>query len=197
MRCCRVLALGVLVSATTAPPLHAQHPDYLTTEEVQQVRDTQEPSKRVQLFLTFADLRLQRFENKLAPSAESGKPRRGDLQDALNDYIRSIDDAAGNLEEWLERGGVDLRKLRKPLKESCTGFLTRLNQIRDRHRTVQDDLRWDMEDALEATQDLLDLGKKIPDKPVPVRSRAGQSDPDRKPQPGRPTLKRKDKKPPP
>ncbi len=194
-----VLALGALLLAATPGPVNAQQTDYLTRDEVTKVRETQEPVKRVLLFLNYADLRLAVVE-KILEAASGGKPPRGDdLQDAMNNYIRAIDDAAANLEIFLERGGVDLRKLRQPLREIGTDLLARLKSIRPPFEGARTDLRWDMEDALEATQDLLTLEKQIPDKPIPPKiptmvGAAGEKE--KAPVPGQPTLKRKKEKPP-
>ncbi len=194
-----VLALGALLLAATPGPVSAQQTDYLTRDEVTEVREAQEPVKRVRLFLNYADLRLAVVE-KILEAASGGKPPRGDdLQDAMNNYIRAIDDAAANLEIFLERGGVDLRKLRQPLRESGTDLLARLKSIQPSFEGARTDLRWDMEDALETTQDLLTLEKQIPDKPIPPKiptmvGAAGEKE--KAPVPGKPTLKRKKEKPP-
>ena len=194
-----VLAVGALLLAATPGPVSAQQTDYLTRDEVTEVREAHEPVKRVSLFLNYADLRLTAVE-KILEAASGGKPPRGDdLQDAMNNYIRAIDDAAANLEIFLERGGVDLRKLRKPLREIGTNLLARLKSIRPPFEGARTDLRWDMEDALETTQDLLTLEKQIPDKPIPpkiptVAGAAGEKEKARVP--GQPTLKRKKEKPP-
>ncbi len=194
-----VLALGALLLAATPRPVSAQQTDYLTRDEVTEVREAQEPVKRVRLFLNYAELRLTVVE-KILEAASGGKPPRGDdLQDAMNNYIRAIDDAAANLEIFLERGGVDLRKLRQPLRKIGTDLLARLKSIQSPFEGARTDLRWDMEDALETTQDLLTLEKQIPDKPIPPKiptmvGAAGEKE--KVPVPGKPTLKRKKEKPP-
>ncbi len=194
-----VLALGALLLAATPGPVSAQQTDYLTRDEVTEVREAQEPVKRVRLFLNYADLRLAVVE-KILEAASGGKPPRGDdLQDAMNNYIRAIDDAAANLEIFLERGGVDLRKLRQPLRKIGTDLLARLKSIQPPFEGARTDLRWDMADALETTQELLTLEKQIPAKPIPPKiptlvGAAGEKE--KAPVPGKPTLKRKKEKPP-
>ncbi|MCH8947365.1 MAG: hypothetical protein IH789_07010 [Acidobacteria bacterium] len=194
-----VLALGALLLAATPGPVSAQQTDYLTRDEVTEVREAQEPVKRVSLFLNYADLRLAVVE-KILEAASGGKPPRGDdLQDAMNNYIRAIDDAAANLEIFLERGGVDLRKLRQPLRKIGTDLLARLKSIQPPFEGARTDLRWDMEDALETTQDLLTLEKQIPDQPIPPKIPTlvgAASEKEKTRVPGQPTLKRKKEKPP-
>ena len=194
-----VLALGALLLAATPGPVSAQQTDYLTRDEVTEVREAQEPVKRVSLFLNYADLRLAAVE-KILEAASGGKPPRGDdLQEAMNNYIRAIDDAAANLEIFLERGGVDLRKLRQPLRKIGTDLLARLKSIQPPFEGARTDLRWDMEDALETTQELLTLEKQIPDQPIPPKIPTlvgAASEKEKTRVPGQPTLKRKKEKPP-
>lgn len=210
MRIARTLLATVPVVFLAAVSLTAQQRDYLTEDEVALVRDTQDAVPRVKLFFTFADQRLVEVEKLLgippAGSKDASQPvkppskvRPHHLQEALNNYIRAIDDAATNLEDFLERGGVDLRKLRKPMEESMRSFRARLQVIGARPELQQGTLRYDMEDAVEATQDLQALGEQIPDQPIPPKlpTVAGQPAGEQPAQPGRPTLKRKGEKKPP
>lgn len=190
------LCVAGLWLAALPAPVSGQGDDYLTREEIEEVRETQEPVKRVRLFLKYADLRLAVVEKVLEPAVDAKSPRGDDLQDAMNNYILAIDDAAANLETFLERGGVDLRKLRKPLRESGEDLLVRLKHIQAAFEQARDDLRWDMEDALEATQDLLKLGQRIPDKPIPPKASTVAGEEKKPAVPGKPTLKRKGEKPP-
>ena len=185
--------------------------DYLTREEVTLVRDTMEPQKRIKLFLDFAGQRLARLEGKLRISRNNPEKYRRDLTEKFDHYIRAVDDAAGHLEMWLERGGVDLRKLRKQMPKAGENLLLRLNQIHDTHQPLlETGLRYDLEDAIEATEEMLDLSKKIPETVIPPQAHRSQTAtaPNAPPKAGRPSLRRKgedgygqkpdkDKKPPP
>ena len=189
-----LLLLG-LASLLALSPATAQQPDYLTAEEVEAVREAQEPNQRIQLFLKFTQLRWSTFDQKLA--APSGPDRRSTdaLQDALNDYIRAVDDTAGTLQDALDRGGVDLRTTRKPLEEAGRALLSRLEEVQDHERIVGDEFRWDMQDAVEATRDLIDTAAKIPDEPIPAKfpeaAGEGEEKKEEAPPPGKPTLKKK------
>src|SRR3990172_6545260 len=97
--------LGLLLAAP--PGGAAQQPDYLTPEEVTLVRDTQEPNKRILLFMKFADERLLLFEKALAAAPEPADPALG--KDLVNNFIRAVDDTTQTLEGAIERGGADLR----------------------------------------------------------------------------------------
>lgn len=191
------ILVGGLALVGASGPRAAQQTEYLTAAEVQEVRDTQEPNQRVKLFLGFADERLLRFEKALAP-APGSKPTHPDvLQDLLNNFINAVDDAAGTLEWALERGGVDLRKSRDEVGKRGEDFLARLARIQQSYPIAEGDLRYDLDDAVEATQDLLKLGKRIPDKPLPPKQprAVGTATASERPAPaGRPTLKRREEK---
>jgi hypothetical protein len=194
------LVLCVLVLAGMLP-LAAQQaapPDYLTEEEVQKVRDTQEPDKRVLLFLEFAALRLAKFEQALA-----SKPpvHVDDLTEMIDHFVSAIDDATSNLEIALDRGGVDLGKVRKEMEKQVVAFLERLERINAAKDKRLEEFQFTWDDSREAAREFLEVAKNIPEgmippkQPTPVRAEEEEG----KPQPGAPTLRKKDEapKPPP
>lgn len=202
-------ALGLLLAGAPVhgepvqgEPAPAQQPappaggsDYLTKEEVELVRDTQEPNKRIALFVKFADERLLRVEKALAatPGPEPADPALG--KDLVNNFIRAVDDTAETLEVAIERGGVDLRKTRPILIKTTAEFLQRLQQAQRTEAGQSEDLRYDLEDAVLATEDLAELSQKIPTVPIPpkgpvVADQEGKEQEEAAP-PGKPTLKRR------
>jgi len=192
-------ALGLLLAGAPAPAQQPAHPaggpDYLTKEEVELVRDTQEPNKRIALFVKFADERLLRVEKALVatPGPEPADPALG--KDLVNNFIRAVDDTAETLEVAIERGGVDLRKTRPILIKTTAEFLQRLQQAQRTEAGQSEDLRYDLEDAVLATEDLAELSQKIPTVPIPpkgpvVAGQEGKEQEEAAP-PGKPTLKRR------
>jgi len=194
--CHHLLLISVLTLtmpfALAAHTLDTQKPDHLSQKEIEQVRNTGDPIKRIKLFLTFAAHRLLFFESQLRSTSEETSARLGKLQDRLNNFIRAIDDAAGHLEDCLERGRINLRDLQMPIQKSGTDFSERLQQARDQHAILETDLRWDMEDAIEATKDLLTLAEQITKRDPPARHTTYPDSDTASPQDGRPTLRRKD-----
>lgn len=191
------LALWVLTVLAASTPLRAQAPpDYLTDEEVQKVRETQEPNKRVLLFLEIASARLNKFEQAIA----ARPPVHVDeLTEVIDHYISAIDDATSNLEITLDRGGVNLAKAREEIEKQAPALLTRLEKLTEAQRDRLEEFRITWDDSLEATRELLETAKKIPEGAVPAKSPAPVRGQEEKPQPGRPTLRKKDEppKPPP
>lgn len=188
-------ALGTILFVS---PLAAQQPDYLTPEEVELARETQEPNRRLALFLDFAKVRLERLEKTFTTPADQPPPLH-DVKDLLNDFIRALDDTFDKLEEALQRGGADLRKSRALIAQQGEDIRARLARLRHDYSTaLDDDLRYDFESAAESLASLIELGSKIPDKPIPA-SRPGEASAEANaeaqlPPPGQPSLRRSQQK---
>ncbi len=185
------------VLAAGGASLWAQQPDYLTPEEVELAREIQEPNKRIELFLGFAELRLAAFEKALHPAAEAETPRSWELRDLLNHFIRSVDDTTDALEKPLDLGGVELKKGRDKAKAKATDFLKRLETIRaSKEVAEEEDLRYDIEDAVEAVATMEEVAKLIPDGILPAKALPADAEKEEaQPAPGKPTLKRRTDKP--
>jgi len=194
----RSLVLAALAMVFSALPAAAQQPDYLTPEEVKLVRDTEDPGKRVALFLDFAQGRLALFEKALAPAPSQTPPKIFEMRDLLNSFIRAVDDTSDKLETALARGGVDLRKLHGKINKQCEDFQQRIARAQESPAAASDeDLNFDLEDAGGAGKVLFDLAKTIPDKPIPAIAPAEEETPaeaEKEAPPGQPTLKRRKKK---
>lgn len=180
-----------LALALVAAPALAQPPDYLTPEEIEKVRETQEPDKRVALFLQFAEERMANFAAALQAASGQEDPDFDELRDRLNDFVSAVDDAAAALELGLQRGGADLRLTRKNLDDSVADFLSRLEPVRKMPLLEETDLLYDLEDATIALQDLQELARGIPDRVMPPRQPRALASEEKTEAPGKPTLKRR------
>ncbi len=197
MKPIRLLALVALL--TGAAPAFAQQPDYLTKEEVEQAREVQEPNQKVELFLKFADARLAAFEKALQPVPGAEPLRPYQLKDLLNDFIRAVDDTTDKTLQPVERGGVELKKARDKINVKGRDFLQRLQDIQKTEVASSEDLRYDLEDATDAVNELLQLAKNIPDGVIPAKTLpamdTGMEKEAPETTPGKPTLKRRGEKP--
>jgi hypothetical protein len=190
-----IALMAVLAPGTASAQVRA---DYLTPEEAEKAREVQEPNKRIELFLSFAELRLAAFEGALQPAPEAERLRPWELRDKLNDFIRAVDDTTDNVERPLERGGVELMKGRDKAKAKTADFLKRLETIRAHKEVAEDeDLGYDVDDAIEAVAALEEVAKSIPDGVLPAKTLPAMEaeKEEAQPTPGKPTLKRRTDKP--
>jgi hypothetical protein len=153
----RLLAACLLFAAALA----AQQRDFLTTSEVAQIREAQEPNARIQLYLKFARDRLDMVRNFL------GKDRAGRsalIHDALEDYSKildAIDDAA---DDALARK-ADINLGIKAVATAEQQMLADLQKIRDSQPKDLERYEFALRTALDTTSDSLeaaqeDLGKR-------------------------------------
>ncbi len=185
------LLLATLIAAGL--PLTSQtRIDYLTPEEIDLVRRVEDPDRKIQLFIGFAADRLQKLENGIGKAGNNPEEHYDELAVRFDDYIRAVDDVAGHLEMWFDRGGVELPKLRKRMKKDGAKFLERLAVIGQSRALSETDLTYELEDSFEATRDMMALGAKIPDGLIPPqfgRTQSADALPTER-QPGKPSLRR-------
>jgi septal ring factor EnvC (AmiA/AmiB activator) len=144
----------------------AQNQDYLTSAEVNKLRDAQDPSERIKVYLAFEQDRLSRMEAAIGSNGDT----RDSFDELLNQYI-SIDN---ELKDWIQYQydhDGDMRKgLRALLDEGPKQLevLRHFQTSRDAEaRADSSSLRdaiADMSDTLDgATQALAAQDKKFPE----------------------------------
>ncbi len=129
--------------------LSAQDRDFLTSNEVEQVRQAQEPNDRLQLYIHFAKQRMDLAQQYLAKE----KPGRSIfIHNALEDYshiIEAIDDVADDAlrhNHPIDAGMVAVIGAEKD-------FLTQLNKIQDSDPKDLDRYKFVLSDAIDTTSD--------------------------------------------
>ncbi len=126
MRTLTTSVLLLALSLTTA--WGVEKGDYLTEDETDQLRDAQEPSQRIEMYLSFAQVRLERFDDvrNRPPNPEYDVP--GYLETQLDQYIRITDALKDWIEDQFDRHN-DMRAGLKKVLETGPHELEQLRRI--------------------------------------------------------------------
>jgi hypothetical protein len=137
----------------TAPLLAAQDRDFLTPDEVDQVRQTQEPNERLALYVHFAKQRIDLLQQYLAKE----KPGRSlFIHNTLEDYS-SIIDAIDSVSDDALKRHAPLDKGMIVVVNAEKDFLAVLNKIHDNLPEDADRYKFVLEQAIDTTSDSRDL----------------------------------------
>jgi hypothetical protein len=143
--CCLLLAF----------PLMAQH-DFLSADEIDQIKEAQEPNLRLKLYADFAKLRVDLVKNLLSKD----KPGRSILiHDTLDQYSKILDAIDTVADEASVRKAdikIGLGAVAKVEKE----MLPILKQIETNHPKDIERYEFALTQAIETTSDSLDLAEQ-------------------------------------
>ena len=139
-----------------AMTLTAQDRDFLTGDEVDQVRLVQERNERLQLYMLFAKQRVDQVES-LLKREKAGRSIL--IHDLLDQYTKIIEAADTVTDDALKRK-VDVGVGVKALADAEKGLLARLETVRD--AKPKDIGRYELvlETAIETTKDSFELAQE-------------------------------------
>jgi hypothetical protein len=149
----RTMASIILLAGSLAPWVGAQDRDFLSSNEVEQIREKQEPNERLLLYLKFARQRLDLVENYLAKD----KPGRSlFIHNALEDYTKIIEAIDSVCDDALRRN-VAIDKGMAAVVQAEKTFLEQLNKIDEAAPRDLDRYKFVLSEAIDTTSDSREL----------------------------------------
>ncbi len=153
------LILGAL-ALFWAAPAWAQK-DFLTADEVDQVREAQDPNERLPLYVEFAKQRLDQVEQLM----KENKPGRAVMVHDLLDEYNKILDAIDTVTDDALAHKLDVSKGIKSVGEGEKGFLPLLEKLRDSNPPDLGRYEFQLTQAIDTTRDGIesaqeDVGKR-------------------------------------
>lgn len=147
---------AILWCLLAALPLAAQSRDFLTGDEIDQIREAQEPNARLTLYAKFAKVRIDMVKSFL------GKEKAGRslmIHDALEDYAKIIDAIDDVADQALVKQ-ADLKAGLSAVERMEQDALPVLRRFRDSNPKDVAAYEFALKTAIDTTQDSLDLAQE-------------------------------------
>ena len=142
--------------AIAAIGLSAWQRDFLNADEIDQIREAQEPNLRLKLYADFAKARIDLVKNMLSKD----KPgRSGMIHDALEDYSKILD-AIDTVADAAAAKKTDIKVGLSAVANMYKALLPELKKIEESHPKDIDRYDFALTQALETTNDSLDLANE-------------------------------------
>jgi len=150
----RILSLGLIVAPLL---LYAQGRDFLTADEVDQIRLTApDPNARLSLYATFARMRIDMIKQTLAKE----KPgRSGFIHQTLEDYTKIIEAIDTVADDALKRGATITEGI-SAVADAERRMVVELKMIEEAEPSDLDRYKFALTTAIETTQDSLELSEQ-------------------------------------
>lgn len=145
----RVLVFAALVLSLL--PLAQAQDDFLTPGEVDEVRDAQEPGKRIEAYLVIAQRRIDAIKAGIAsPKAGTGRA----VQKKLKEYTSILEAIEDTIDEGREKRTLRDKDLKKA-DEQETEFLTYLKSLNTKDSPGYVDYRFTLDEAIDTAEEIL------------------------------------------
>jgi hypothetical protein len=158
MRYSRAAVLALMILAATALAARAQQKgDFLTEDEQDKLREAQDPSERIKLYLEFEQARLDRFD-AFRSTPRDPKYDNGAFMDGLLVQFIGLNDELKNwIDDQYDRNG-DMRRGLRLLLDAGPKQLEQLRRIKQSPDANLADYADSLRDAIDDLADTLDGG---------------------------------------
>jgi hypothetical protein len=153
------MASTLFLMAAVAVTLAAQTGDYLSEEEQNKIREAQDPSARIEVYLSFAQTRMERIDQFRIKPVDPSYDVGGYIDKQFDQYIRITDELKNWIEDQFDRR-ADMRAGLKKLLETGPSQLEHLRQIQQSSDPYSADYRKTLADAIDDFNDALDGATK-------------------------------------
>ncbi len=151
--------MSLALLAAAAGFLPGQNTDLLTEDEQNKLREAQDPSERIELYLTFAQARLERFDGLREKPADPKYDNGAYLESLLGQYI-ALDDELKNWIDYQHQRNGDMRRGLRALLERGPQQLERLRRIQQTPDAYAADYKDSLREAIDDLSDTLDGAAK-------------------------------------
>jgi len=161
-----MLLMALLFIATArAPSALAQKPDYVSDEEEEKLREAQDPSQRIEVYLALTQDRLDRIASFRSKTMDPQYDNGAFIDHLLDEYVSLTDDLKNWIQDQYDRRG-DMRKGLKKALEAGPKQLEDLRRIQDAPDAYAAEYSKSLHDARDDFTDALDgatkaLGEQI------------------------------------
>ncbi len=156
--------MRVFVALLFAAAVFAQQRDFLTADEIDQIREAQEPNARLKIYITFAKQRLSLLNQLLAKE----KPGRAALiHDTLEDYTHIIEAIDTVADDALKRK-VALEEGMKLVAAAEAEMLAALQKVEESEPKDLQRYEFALKSAIDTTSD----SKELSDEDLSTRAKA-------------------------
>ena len=160
MRHPRAAVLALMILAATALAARAQQKgDFLTEDEQDKLREAQDPSERIKIYLEFEQARLDRFDNFRNKPADPRYDNGAYMDGLLTQYIGLNDELKNWIDDQYDRNG-DMRRGLHLLLDEGPKQLEQLHRIQQSPDANTADYADSLRDAIDDLTDTLDGGTK-------------------------------------
>jgi hypothetical protein len=144
-----------LLTVAGALSVFGQQRDFLTNDEIEKVRDAQEPNERLKLYVLFARQRMDQLQQLLA---KDKKGRSVLARELLSDYSKIIDAIDTVSDDALKRHAT-LGEGTAAVTAAEKRFLGQLQKVQDAAPPDIDLYEIELKEAISATSDSMELAQ--------------------------------------